>query len=116
MSGIMLKREGRESRSISRSAHHPTIGRVTYPLPNSCRATILESVLSVLSVSSVAVIKSASVALIVLMASTSVLATRPDVARARSLHAVGRKFDRFWDVAWFERPLRFNGPDAAREG
>jgi len=21
-------------------------------------------------------------------------------------HAVGRKFDRFWDVAWFERPLR----------
>ena len=24
-------------------------------------------------------------------------------------HAVGRKFDRFWDVAWFERPLRRNG-------
>jgi phosphinothricin acetyltransferase len=23
-------------------------------------------------------------------------------------HAVGRKFDRFWDVAWFERPLRLN--------
>ena len=21
-------------------------------------------------------------------------------------HAVGRKFDRFWDVEWFERPLR----------
>jgi phosphinothricin acetyltransferase len=21
-------------------------------------------------------------------------------------HAVGRKFDRFWDVSWFERPLR----------
>lgn len=21
-------------------------------------------------------------------------------------HAVGRKFDRFWNVAWFERPLR----------
>ena len=21
-------------------------------------------------------------------------------------HAVGRKFDRFWDVAWFERPVR----------
>jgi phosphinothricin acetyltransferase len=21
-------------------------------------------------------------------------------------HAVGRKFDKFWDVAWFERPLR----------
>ena len=25
-------------------------------------------------------------------------------------HAVGRKFDRFWDVAWFERPLHL--PDA----
>jgi phosphinothricin acetyltransferase len=23
-------------------------------------------------------------------------------------HAVGRKFDKFWDVAWFERPLRSN--------
>jgi phosphinothricin acetyltransferase len=23
---------------------------------------------------------------------------------------VGRKFDRFWDVAWFERPLRLSGP------
>ena len=23
-------------------------------------------------------------------------------------HAVGRKFDRFWDVAWFERPLRLD--------
>ena len=23
-------------------------------------------------------------------------------------HAVGRKFDRFWDVAWFERPLRMS--------
>jgi phosphinothricin acetyltransferase len=22
------------------------------------------------------------------------------------LHAVGRKFDRYWDVAWFEKPLR----------
>jgi phosphinothricin acetyltransferase len=22
-------------------------------------------------------------------------------------HAVGRKFDKFWDVAWFERPVRF---------
>ena len=31
-------------------------------------------------------------------------------------HAVGRKFDRFWDVAWFERPLRLNEPDGAREG
>jgi phosphinothricin acetyltransferase len=24
-------------------------------------------------------------------------------------HEVGWKFDRFWDVAWFERPLRFDG-------
>ena len=24
-------------------------------------------------------------------------------------HAVGRKFDQFWDVAWFERPLRLDG-------
>jgi hypothetical protein len=31
-------------------------------------------------------------------------------------HAVGRKFDRFWDVAWFERPVRLNEPDRAREG
>lgn len=23
-------------------------------------------------------------------------------------HAVGRKFEQFWDVAWFERPLRLN--------
>ena len=23
-------------------------------------------------------------------------------------HAVGRKFDTFWDVAWFERPLRLH--------
>jgi len=23
-------------------------------------------------------------------------------------HAVGRKFDKFWDVAWFERPLRLD--------
>jgi len=21
-------------------------------------------------------------------------------------HNVGRKFDRYWDVAWFERPLK----------
>jgi phosphinothricin acetyltransferase len=27
-------------------------------------------------------------------------------------HAVGRKFDKFWDVAWFERPLR---PNASHE-
>ena len=30
-------------------------------------------------------------------------------------HAVGRKFDSFWDVAWFERPLRLDEPDRARE-
>ena len=24
-------------------------------------------------------------------------------------HAVGRKFDKYWDVAWFERPLRLEG-------
>jgi phosphinothricin acetyltransferase len=28
-------------------------------------------------------------------------------------HAVGRKFDRFWDVAWFERPLRLEGREAS---
>jgi phosphinothricin acetyltransferase len=27
-------------------------------------------------------------------------------------HAVGRKFDTFWDVAWFERPLRLERRDA----
>ena len=26
--------------------------------------------------------------------------------RVGVFHAVGRKFDRYWDVAWFERPLR----------
>jgi phosphinothricin acetyltransferase len=26
-------------------------------------------------------------------------------------HAVGRKFDRFWDVAWFERPLRLDASE-----
>jgi phosphinothricin acetyltransferase len=26
---------------------------------------------------------------------------------------VGRKFDRYWDVAWFERPLRLDPPDPA---
>ena len=31
-------------------------------------------------------------------------------------HAVGRKFDKFWDVAWFERPLRLNGPDTTSVG
>ncbi|HXY12139.1 MAG TPA: GNAT family N-acetyltransferase [Thermoplasmata archaeon] len=31
--------------------------------------------------------------------------------RVGTFHRVGRKFDRFWDVAWFERPLRIpNGP------
>ena len=24
-------------------------------------------------------------------------------------HEVGRKFDKLWDVAWFERPLRIEG-------
>lgn len=27
-------------------------------------------------------------------------------ARVGVFHAVGRKFDRFWDVAWFQRPAR----------
>ena len=27
-------------------------------------------------------------------------------------HAVGRKFNKFWDVAWFERPLRLSGDEA----
>ena len=31
-------------------------------------------------------------------------------------HAVGRKFERFWDVAWFERPLRIDGADESLEG
>jgi len=26
--------------------------------------------------------------------------------RVGVFHSVGRKFDKFWDVAWFERPLR----------
>jgi phosphinothricin acetyltransferase len=26
--------------------------------------------------------------------------------RVGVFHAVGRKFDRYWDVAWFERPVR----------
>ena len=28
-------------------------------------------------------------------------------------HAVGRKFDKLWDVAWFERPLRTSRHEAA---
>ena len=33
-------------------------------------------------------------------------------------HAVGRKFDKLWDVAWFERPLRLEGsePGATLQG
>jgi phosphinothricin acetyltransferase len=27
-------------------------------------------------------------------------------------HAVGRKFNNFWDVAWFERRLRLSGDEA----
>ena len=30
--------------------------------------------------------------------------------RVGTFHRVGRKFDRFWDVAWFERPLRLDEP------
>ena len=30
-------------------------------------------------------------------------------------HAVGRKFDRFWDVAWFERPVRLDESGRARQ-
>jgi len=30
--------------------------------------------------------------------------------RVGTFHRVGRKFDRYWDVAWFERPLRLDGP------
>jgi phosphinothricin acetyltransferase len=29
-------------------------------------------------------------------------------------HQVGRKFDAFWDVAWFERPVRWPESDDAR--
>jgi phosphinothricin acetyltransferase len=28
--------------------------------------------------------------------------------RVGVFHAVGRKFDKFWDVAWFERPVRLD--------
>jgi len=30
--------------------------------------------------------------------------------RVGTFHRVGRKFDRFWDVTWFERPLRLDRP------
>jgi len=30
-------------------------------------------------------------------------------------HAVGRKFEKYWDVAWFERPLRLDRPGAAQQ-
>ena len=36
--------------------------------------------------------------------------------RVGVLHSVGRKFDRFWDVAWFERPLQLEGPDTTSVG
>ena len=29
--------------------------------------------------------------------------------RVGVFHAVGRKFDKYWDVAWFERPLKMEG-------
>lgn len=36
--------------------------------------------------------------------------------RVGTFHRVGRKFERFWDVAWFERPLRAEGsPDRGSE-
>jgi len=31
-------------------------------------------------------------------------------------HAIGRKFDQVWDVAWFERPLRIEGGDSSSSG
>src|SRR4051812_6980568 len=31
-------------------------------------------------------------------------------------HAVGRKFDTLWDVAWFERPLRLAAPGSTPPG
>jgi phosphinothricin acetyltransferase len=31
--------------------------------------------------------------------------------RVGVFHSVGRKFDKFWDVAWFERPLRLPPAD-----
>jgi len=30
--------------------------------------------------------------------------------RVGTFHRVGRKFGKYWDVAWFERPLRLEGP------
>ena len=30
--------------------------------------------------------------------------------RVGTFHRVGRKFDRLWDVAWFERPLQLDEP------
>ncbi len=33
-----------------------------------------------------------------------------------TFHRVGRKFDRYWDVAWFERPLRAASTPADRTG
>jgi phosphinothricin acetyltransferase len=36
--------------------------------------------------------------------------------RVGTFHRVGRKFDRYWDVAWFERSLRSGaGPDSRAE-
>ena len=36
--------------------------------------------------------------------------------RVGTFHRVGRKFDRYWDVAWFERPLRLERVRAVRAG
>jgi len=32
--------------------------------------------------------------------------------RVGTFHRVGRKFDQYWDVAWFERPQRLTAPTA----
>jgi phosphinothricin acetyltransferase len=34
--------------------------------------------------------------------------------RVGTFHRVGRKLGRYWDVAWFERPLRPSGPEAEK--
>jgi phosphinothricin acetyltransferase len=34
--------------------------------------------------------------------------------RVGVFHAVGRKFENYWDVAWFERPLRLDRPGAVQ--
>jgi phosphinothricin acetyltransferase len=36
--------------------------------------------------------------------------------RVGTFHRIGRKFDRYWDVAWFERPLRRSSPGRRHPG